>query len=138
MSYEISLNSTHHIKDLDFISKTENKELRRWLLSKAIDENSINSCYHDYDMEYISKLDLDYIDREILKSIHYYLFVPNGINHPNHIERLEKLSRGETIQSDDTILSHLDYLENNPDNVTVSTEEKPKVLSRIRKMFGKK
>ena len=138
MSNEISLNGSHHIKDLDIISKTDNKELRKWLISKAIDEDSINSCYHDYDMEYISKLDLDNIEREILKSIHYYLFVPNGINHPNHIERLEKLSRGETIQSEDTILRHLDYLENNPDNVRVYTEEKPKVLSRIRQIFRKR
>lgn len=138
MSNEISLNGSHHIKDLDIISKTNNKELRKWLISKAIDEDSINSCYHDYDMEYISKLDLDNIEREILKSIHYYLFVPNGINHPNHIERLEKLSRGETIQSEDTILRHLDYLENNPDNVRVYTEEKPKVLSRIRQIFRKR
>lgn len=107
------------------------------LISKAIHEYSINSCYHDYDMEYISKLDLDSIDREILKSMHYYLFVPNGINHPNHIERLEKLSRGETIQSEDAILSHLDYLEKNPDNV-VPIEEKPKVLSRIRQIVRKK
>lgn len=138
MSNEISLNGSHHIKDLDIISKTDNKELRKWLISKAIDEDSINSCYHDYDMEYISKLDLDNIEREILKSIHYYLFVPNGINHPNHIERLEKLSRDETIQSEDTILRHLDYLENNPDNVRVYTEEKPKVLSRIRQIFRKR
>ena len=114
------------------------QELRKWLITKATDEDSINSCYHDYDMKYISNLDLDNIDREILKSMHYYLFVPNGINHPNHIERLEKLSRGETIQSEDTILSHLDYLENNPDNVRVSTEEKPKVLSRIRQIFRKR
>lgn len=138
MSNEISLNGSHHIKDLDIINKTNNKELKKWLISKAIDEDSINSCYHDYDMEYISKLDLDNIEREILKSIHYYLFVPNGINHPNHIERLEKLSRGETIQSEDTILRHLDYLENNPDNVRVYTEEKPKVLSRIRQIFRKR
>ena len=138
MSDEISLNGSHHIKDLEIISKTDNKELRKWLITKAMDEDSINSCYHDYDMKYISNLDLDNIDREILKSIHYYLFVPNGINHPEHIARLEKLSKGEAIQSEDTILNHLDYLENNPDNVTASTEEKPKVLSRIRKMFGKK
>jgi len=138
MSDEISLNGSHHIKDLDIISKTDNKELRNWLISKAIDEDSINSCYHDYDMEYISKLDLDNIDKEILESMHYYLFVPNGINHPNHIERLEKLSRCETIQSEETILSHLDYLENNPDNVIASTEERPKVLSRIRQIFRKR
>ena len=138
MSNEISLNGSHHIKDLDIISKTSNKELRQLLIMKAIDEDSINSCYHDYDMEYISKLDLDNIDTETFRLIYHYLFIPSKINHPEHIARLEKLSRGETIQSDDTILSHLDYLENNPDNVTVSTEEKPKVLSRIRKMFGKR
>ena len=138
MSDEISLNGSHHIKDLDIISKTDNKELRKWLISKAIDEDSINSCYHDYDMEYISKLDLDSIDKETFRLIYHYLFIPNKINHPNHIERLEKLSRGETIQSEDTILSHLDYLENNPDNVIVSTEEKPKVLSRIRQIFRKR
>lgn len=138
MSDEISLNGSHHIKDLEIISKTDNKELRKWLITKAIDEDSINSCYHDYDMKYISNLDLDNIDREILKSIHYYLFVPNGINHPEHIARLEKLSKGEAIQSEDTILNHLDYLENNPDNVRVSTEEKSKVLSRIRQIFRKR
>lgn len=138
MSYKSSLNSIHHIKDLDYICKTQNKELRSWLLSKAIDEDSINSCYHDYDMEYISKLDLDIINQDILKSMHYYLFSPNGINHPNHIERLEKLSRGESIQSEDTILSHLNYLENNPDNVRVSIQERPKVLSRIKQILWKR
>lgn len=138
ISDEILLNGGHHINDLDIISKTENKELRKWLITKAVDQDSINSCYHDYDMEFISKLDLDNIDREILKSMRHYLFVPSGINHPNHIERLEKLSRGETIQSDDTIVSYLDYLENNSDNVIVSTEEKPKFLSRIKKIFMKK
>ena len=134
---EISLNGSHHIKDLDIISKTDNKELRNWLVSKAIDKESINNCYHDYDMEYISKLDLDNIDEETLKSIHYYLFVLNGINHPKHIERLEKLSKGEAIQIEDTILSHLDYLENNPESVTVSNEEKPRIMSRLRKIFRK-
>ena len=138
MSNEISLNGSHHIKDLDIISKTSNKELRQLLIEKAIDEDSINSCYHDYDMEYISKLDLDNIDTETFRLIYHYLFIPSKINHPEHIARLEKLSRGETIQSEDTILSHLDYLENNPDNVTVSTEEKPKVLSRIRQIFRKR
>ena len=138
MSNEISLNGSHHIKDLDIISKVSNEELRKLLIEKAIDEDSINSCYHDYDMEYISKLDLDSIDEETFRLIYHYLFIPNGINHPEHIARLEKLSKGEAIQSEDTILSHLDYLENNPDNVIVSTEEKPKVLSRIRQIFRKK
>lgn len=137
MSNEISLNSHHHIKDLNIISKTENKNLRRWLISKAIDEDSINSCYHDYDMEYISKLNLDNIDKGILDSIHYYLFSPNGINHPEHIERLEKLSSGEIIQSEDTILSHLDYLENNSDNDMITVSEKPKILSKIRQFLKK-
>lgn len=132
MSNEISLNGIHHIKDLNIISKMDNKELRKWLIYKAIDEDSINSIYHDYDMEYISKLDLDNIEKENLVSIHYYLFTLDGINHPNHVERLEKLSRDETIQTEDIILSHLDNLEKNLDNVIVSTEEKPKVLSRIR------
>ena len=143
MSNEISLNGSHHIKDLDIISKVSNKELRQLLIEKAIDEDSIDSCYHDYDMEYISKLDLDNIDKETFKLIYHYLFIPNKINHPNHIERLEKLSRGESIQSEDTIISHLDYLENNPDNVivpdkVVPNEEKPKVLSRIRQIFRKR
>lgn len=133
MSNEISLNSIHHIRDLNIISKIENKELRKWLISKAIDEDSIDSFSHDYDMEYISKLDLDNIDRNILKSIHYYLFVPNGINHPEHIARLEKLSKGETIQRGDTILSHLDYLENNSDSIIVPMGEKPKRIRQILK-----
>jgi len=145
MFYKNSLNSPHHIKDLNIISKTNNSKLRKWLLSCATNENSINSCNHDYDMEYISRLDLDNIDREILESIYYYLFAPVGINHPDHINILEKLSRGEkiqiedTIESEDSILSHLDQLENNPESIIVSSvKEKPKVISRIKQIFRKR
>ena len=138
MSHENSLNSIHHIKDLNLISKTENEDIRKLLLSKATDEKSLNSCYHDYDMEFISKLDLDNIDNDILESMHYYLFAPDGINHPNHVERLNKLSKGELIQNENIILNHLDYLENNPENIITSNEEKPKVLSRIRQIFKKR
>ena len=138
MSNEISLNSSHHINDLNIVCRTDNKDLRRCLISKATNKESINSCYHDYDMEYISKLDLDIINKESIEMMYYYLFFPNGINHPEHIERLEKLSRCETIQSEDTILNHLDYLEDNADVVTVSTLEKPKVLSKIRQIFKKR
>ncbi len=38
-----------------------------------------------------TKIDMD---KEKLKSIYYYLFTHSGINHPEHIKRLEKLSRG--------------------------------------------
>jgi len=137
MSDEITLNGSYHLKDLDIIRKNSNKELRKWLISKAIDKGSIDSPYHEYDMEYISKLDLDDIDREVLKSVHYYLFDHNGINHPNHIENLEKLSRGEIIQSEDIILNYLDYLEHSLDNIKVFAEEKPKILSKVRKIFKK-
>lgn len=133
MSNETMLNSNHHIKDLDIISKTDNRELRNLLISKAIDKHSINSCYHDYDMEYISKLNFTGINKKNLELIHYYLFSPNGINHPKHIERLEKLLKGETIQSEDTILN---YLENNKENIIVHTEKKLKVLSRIKQIFN--
>ena len=137
MSNKESLNSSHHIKDVEITSNIENQELRNWLFSKATNENSLNSNYHDYDMEYLSKLDLDNIDRKIIKSMYYYLFDPDGINHPKHIERLEKLAKGEDIQKEDDILNHLDYLEKNPDKVLTPTEEKPKTLSKIRSIFGK-
>lgn len=138
MSDDISINRRHHIKDLNIISKTENKELRKWLLYKALNKDSINSSNHDYDMEYISKLDLKNIDEEILNSIYYYLFTYRGINHPNHIERLEKLAKGEAIQIDNTILSHLNYLANNPNEVLVTNEEKTKLLSKIRQIIKKR
>ena len=145
MSRDFSINESHHIKDLDIIRKADNKELRRWLISEAINKYSINSYHHDHDMEYISKLDLDNIDRDILKKIHYYLFIPNGINHPEHIERLEKLAKGEPIQTKNAVSNHLDYLENNPDDIISNvnddiedTKEKPKAFSRIRRLFNKR
>ena len=138
MSNEISLNSNHHIKDLDIIRKTDKKELRNWLISKAIDKDSIDSCYHNYDMEYISKLDLYNIDKSILKSIHYYLFVPKGINHPKHIERLKILAKGKIIQNEETISNHQNYLDNNLDRVLFPTVEKPKILSRIKQTLKKR
>lgn len=130
------LESTHHIRDLDLISKTENRDLRSLLISKAIDEDSIISSNHDYDMKYISKLDLNGIDDDFFQKMKYYLFTKSGINHLEHVERLEKLLKGENIQTGDAILNHLDYLENNLDKV-VSSNRESKVLSKIRKVFKK-
>ena len=137
MSNETSLTGSHHISDLDIISKTKTNEKRKWLISKAIDDASINSDYHDYDMEYIKRLDLNSIDKETLKEIHYYLFIGKGINHPNHVEILEKLSKGETIQSEELVLKYLDYLEKNPDVMEKSVEEKPKLFSRFFQRYNK-
>ena len=138
MSNEVSLNGPHHAKDAELISQTENEELREWLINKATSKNSVDSQYHDYDMEYISRLNLNTYDAEVLKEMRYYLFSSNGINHPNHVERLEKLARGELIQTEDMISSHLSYIEDNPNRYISKIEEKPKVFSKIRRIFDRK
>lgn len=154
-AYDSIASNNSFSKDFDIISRTENKDLRRLLRDRSFVRNKIDSEYHDYDMEYISKLDLDSIDDKIYELMRHYLFSFDGINHPEHIEILEKLLRGEFVSEDNIILRHLDYLENNPDVITTSTEdreeyilvgnvtpkerteEKPKILSRIIRIFKK-
>lgn len=128
---EIVISSKYHKEDLNIISNTENADLRRYLISKATNEVSINSPYHNYDMRYIANLNLDCIADNCLKSIIYYLFNPDGINHPKHVEMLNSL------QYSDVVLNHLDFLENNSDSNKVDNSKKGKRLSRIKKIIKK-
>ena len=134
------VNNKHHMKDMELISREENNEKRRWLLGKAINEESINSPYHEFDMEYITKLDKDNLSYATREDIHYYLFVPNGINHPEHIERLEKLAKGEKIEKGKAVSNYLDELEQNIDEYQEEpkenqTNKKEKILAKIKKFI---
>lgn len=130
-----SLNGPYYIKDLELVRKTENKKTRNLLISKAINEYSIKSNNHEYDMNYISKLNWDNIDNEFYAEIYYYLFSPAGIDHKEHVKRLEKLYNGELIKSDDTILEYLNDIEK---NVNVEKKDsKVKILSKFKKILKK-
>ena len=146
------LSSPYHISDLEIISKTDNKDIRNWLIAKATDEYSIKSPNHEYDMQYISKLDFQVISKKQRDLIHYYLFNRTGINHPNHIEILEDIYNGKPIKNYNTVSNYLDELEqqlNNPNdkihNLNVETNEtlniakpKDKVLSRIKRLLHRR
>lgn len=142
MSDGTSLLSNHHTEDLEIIKNTESKKLRNLLIEKAINRDSLESCYHTYDMKYISKLDMDKIDEDSFQDMNHYLFDINGINHPEHIERLEMVLKGKNVKNYDAILNHLDNLENSIDtdiDIDIDkTNNSGKVLSKIRQIFKKK
>lgn len=131
-----TVNSKYHNKDLNLILNAKNSKIRTYLVDIATDSDSINSVNHEYDMEYVSKLDWNNIDPEIFEDMKMYLLYAQGINHPNHVERLEKLLKGERIIKEDSISSYLDYLEGNSDNI-INTN-KPKIFTKIKKIFNTK
>jgi len=145
INYE-SLHHEHHRDDALLISKTINEKVRKLLLQKATNRFSLASVNHRYDMQYIINLDLENIDEYTSRKICYYLFNEAGITHPEHILRLEKLYRGESIDDYDSVLVHLNQLEAHADDIivpdTVDTppdeKERRRVLSRIKGMFGKR
>lgn len=130
------VNSKYYNKDLNLILNTKNSKTRTYLVAIATDIDSINSVNHEYDMEYVSKIDWNNLDSEIFEYMKKYLLSPHGINHPNHVERLEKLLKGERIINEDSISSYLDYLEGNSDNI-INTN-KPKIFTKIKKIFNTK
>ena len=119
-----NINNPHHIKDLELIRGTRD-------IHKAMNIYSLDSVNHDYDMEYISKLDLEKYDSDIIKTIEFYLFDPKGINHPKHIQKLEKLAKTD----EEELSKHLDFLENNPESFDYSAKEKNFILKKIEKVF---
>ena len=137
MTDKYSLEGQHHINDVNMISKATNEEIRKLLWRKAIEEESINSDNHEYDMFYITRLDLDNIEQERFNKMKYYLFNSEGINHAEHIDRLEKLYRGELLKNDDVILEHLNNIEKNPDVSIINKDSKSKVLSKFKRLFRK-
>ncbi len=107
----IFLNSKYHVSDLKMISKTDNEQIRYWLISRAADFINIdNEEYHDYDMNYITKIDLDNTDEQRLLSMLHYLINPEGIIDSQHIQKLEKLAKVKDVSDEDIILSYLNSL----------------------------
>ena len=142
MLEELFMSSPYHISDLEIISKANDKDIRNWLAAKATDEYSIENPNHQYDMQYISKLNFENISKERRDLMHYYLFNRTGINHPNHIEILEYIYKGESIKNYNIVSNYLDELEqqlNNSNDVINNSinidKPKDKVLSRIKKFF---
>ena len=76
--------------------------------------------------------------------MNYYLFNKTGIEHPNHIEILEDLYKGEPIKNYNIVSSYLDELQeklnnsNTEVNLISNNESQNKVLSRIKKFFNKR
>ena len=141
----VSLFSKHHEEDAILISKITDKEIRKLLLLKATDKYSVVSENHRYDMEYITKLDLENISDEVKKKMRYYLFTGVGIKDEEHVSMLEKLSQGIIVDENNTILVHLDKLQEEyfeetaiEEQTIIEDNKKSRPFARIRKLFGKR
>ena len=124
-----SLEGFYHTSATKLISNANDKRIRALLLHKATDKFSIKNKNYSFDMEYIAKLKLDKIDKYTFNEMRYYLFDHNGITHFDHINRLEKLYKGEFVEPHDPVLEYLNNLEQNPDSSSTS---------KIKKMLLKK
>lgn len=139
MSNEMSLYNKYHKNDAILISNSTVDGVCDLLLEKACNEYSLNSINHEYDMEFISKLQLDSISEEIYFEIYYYLFKQNGIDDPQHKEKLEKLLRGEIVERSDSVSDYLDNLQNQIDSTSFPVIESiSKTRTRILSIFKKK
>lgn len=132
------LNNPYHLEDLSLISNTTDRFTRNMLCRMASDEDSINSPHHSSDMNIVSNMKLKDSDIDI-NIVESYVLTEVGLNHPLHNERLESLARGEKVSNANNdnyeLLGYISKLENNPD---IYIEDKPKRLSKIRKIFKKK
>ena len=132
------LNNPYHLEDLSLIGNTTDRFTRNMLCRMASDEDSINSPHHSSDMNIVSKMKLKDSDIDI-NIVESYVLTEVGLNHPLHNERLESLARGEKVSNANNdnyeLLGYISKLENNPD---IYIEDKPKRLSKIRKIFKKK
>ena len=133
MSNPVFLSSTHHLKDLKKVIQTEEEFNRRLLCTKVINEESIKSPYHDWDMDYIMNLKIDYLDENNFERIQYYLFDSNGINHPKHMENLERLKVGE-----EEIIDTNHLYETIKNNLSYEEPTKEKVFTKLRNLFRNK
>lgn len=91
MQNKNSLNSIHHIEDVNVLSKEENNFKRNLLLQVATNKDNLNSINHRYDMYFITTLDLSKLNEQNLNVLYYYLLNPKGINDKEHISKLESI-----------------------------------------------
>lgn len=92
--------SPYHIRDLQIIKEIGNEKIRNLLFEIATSITNINSPYHMYDMAFIARYDYsETIDKtpDLIKAIRNLVLTDSGLNDPNHIEKLEKIYRGEYI-----------------------------------------
>lgn len=137
MKDKTALNSPYHKQDAVIIKETESEGIRDLLLQKACSKYSYNYPNHLFDMEYITKLNLDSIKEKIYDEIHYYLFIPNGINDPQKKEKLGQLAQGIFVERTTPVNNYLDDLEkelNSENNkTTITTKTKSRILKLLRK-----
>lgn len=145
MMHDVSLFGEHHVEDAKLISSITDKEVRRLLLQKATDRYSVAHEHHRYDMDYITKLDLENISEEIWKKMKHYLFTGVGIKDDEHINMLEKLSKGIIVDKNIVILEHLNKLEEEFEEVVIQKQtdivDNKKInnkFARVRKLFGRR
>lgn len=94
------ISNPYHLNDLQIIKSIGNQKVKDLLCELATFSQNINSPYHMYDMSFIARYDnSETIDKnpDLIKAIRNLALTDNGLNDPNHIEKLEKIYRGEYI-----------------------------------------
>ena len=92
------VSSPYHIQDLQIIREIGNEKIRKLLFEVATSTPNINSPYHMYDMAFIARYDYSETFDEnsaLIEEIRKLVLTDTGLNDPNHIEKLEKIYRGE-------------------------------------------
>ena len=133
MSNEQSLNSEHHIEDVKLISTEEDSKKRKAYLSKATDKISLQNQHHRYDMEFIKRIDYSEIDERTLNKMYFYLYNNQGMTNPRHIEMLEKIYNGCSIDEINEVECYLSKIENNLEEYVQNQPKKKGIISRILK-----
>ena len=59
-----------------------------------------NTCLEQY------RIDLDTLDEQQKNQLEFYLFHPIGINHPEHIERIEKIYKKEPLPNIESVIKY--------------------------------
>ncbi len=144
MNSSNSLNSDHHLEDLEIIKNSINHEyIRKLLTDLAKSEVSLNSPYHKYDMEFVANLSkVDESEEEKYKIItervnrvRDYITSQDAVDDVNHKETLEELVRGEDV-SKKALINYLSELENNPS--LFNEKDESRLLTKVKNIFTKK
>ena len=129
MSDANAINTSSHIKDLNYIRNAKEKEVRETLVALATNPLCLGSPYHEFDMEFVSKLDASQLEELLEQGLRYDLFYEEGIYDEDHVQNLKNYIDSRE-DYEDSLLAYLNNLESVLED-DAPTKEKEKVLSRI-------
>lgn len=132
--------SIYHIEDINYISKTENSNIRKLLLEMASNSNSILSNTHEDDICYVFNLESKQLTNDIFKILSYYMLNPKGISDTKRgiiLEKIKKLIDLNKINEISIYLNGTMEEDNLFDKNNVKLKMKYKSLCLTRAIFKK-